>query len=344
MRAVVSPEPGGPETLTLVERNEPRPGAGELLVRVAATAVNRADVLQRRGLYAPPRGVTDVLGLEMAGTVAALGDGVSGWAVGDRVCAVLPGGGYAEAVTVPAEVALPVPASLSLLEAAAIAEVFATAYDNLFLRGRLRAGETVLVHGGASGVGTAATQLARRAGCRVLVTAGSASRVAACRAFGADDGFVYRDADIPATVRELTGGRGADVVLDVVGGAYLAANLAALAVEGRLVVIGLMGGARGELDLGLLLARRLTVLGSTLRARTAAEKAPLMERLRSEVWPGFDDGSLRPVIDRVLPLERAAEAHAALEASDHVGKIVLAVDATLDVPPPGEATHPSIGA
>ena len=325
MRAVVVPEPGGPQALRLVRRPDPSPGPGELLVRVMATSVNRADVLQRQGRYPPPAGATEVLGLEAAGEVAAVGPDVEGWAPGDGVCALLAGGGYAELVTVPAAVALPLPPGLSAVQAAAVPEVFATAFDNVLVRGRLVSGETVLLHGGASGVGTAAIQLARRAGARVLVSAGSPRRVDACRALGADDGFVYRDADIPAEVRARTAGRGADVILDVVGGAYLQANLAALAVEGRLVVIGLQGGAGADLDLALVLRRRLTVTGSTLRSRSVAEKAALARRLRDEVWPGFADGSLRPVIDRVLPLERVADAHAALEASQHVGKIVLRV-------------------
>ena len=325
MRAVVATEPGGPEVLRVVQRPDPAPGPAELLVRVAATAVNRADVLQRRGLYPPPPGASDVLGLEASGVVETLGSEVTGWSVGDPVCAVLPGGGHAELVVVPASVSLPVPPGLSLVEAAAVPEVFTTAYDNVLVRGRLRAGETLLVHGGASGVGTATIQLAKRAGATVLVTAGSPQRVRACVALGADDGFVYRDADIAAEVLARTDGRGADVILDVVGGPYLEPNLRALAVEGRLVVIGLQGGAKAELDLSLVMTRRLSVAGSTLRARSVAEREPVMAGLLRDVWPGFADGSLRPVVDRVLPLEQVAEAHAAMEASEHVGKIVLRV-------------------
>lgn len=316
--------------LAVVDRPDPHPGPGELLIAVAATAVNRADILQRRGMYPPPDGVTDVLGLEAAGVVEALGDGVTGWSVGDDVCAVLPGGGYAQKVVVPAAVALPLPPGVDSVRAAAVPEVFATAFDNVMVRGRLAAGETLLVHGGASGVGTATIQLAKRIGCRVLVTAGSAERVAACERLGADGGAVYRDNDWAAAVMEMTAGRGADVILDVVGGAYLQPNLRCLATEGRLVVIGLMGGAKAELNLGVVLAKRASVLGSTLRARTTAEKAPLMRRLVAEVWPGFADGTLHPVVDRVLPLEAAAEAHAALEGGGVVGKIVLACEG---VPP-----------
>ena len=323
MRAVVAPEPGGPEALQVVERPDPEPAPGELLVRVAATALNRADILQRRGMYPPPEGATDVLGLEAAGVVEGLGEGVSGWSAGDGVCAVLPGGGYAEIVTVPAAVAMPLPPGVNAVDAAAVPEVFATAFDNVFLRASLSAGETLLIHGGASGVGTATIQLAKRAGCRVLVTAGSPERVAACVALGADDGVVYRDNDWAKVVLEKTAGRGVDVVLDIVGGSYLRPNLSCLATEGRLVIIGLGGGAKAEINLGVVLSKRLSLMGSTLRARTTEEKAPLMQRLVADVWPGFADGSLRAVVDRVLPLERVAEAHAALEAGDAVGKIVL---------------------
>lgn len=325
MRAVVVPEPGGPEALQLVDRPDPQPGPGELLVRVAATAVNRADILQRRGMYPPPAGATDILGLEAAGVVAAVGEGVEGWSEGDGVCAVLAGGGYAELVVVPAAVAMPLPPGLDPARAAAVPEVFTTAFDNVFQRGRLSAGETLLVHGGASGVGTAAIQLAKRAGCRVLVSAGSADRVQDCRELGADGGVVYKDEDWADQVLALTGGRGVDVVLDIVGGPYLAPNLRCLATEGRLVVIGLMGGAKAELNLGVVLSKRISVMGSTLRARTTAEREPLMQAMADQVWPGFADGSLRPVIDRTLPLEQVAEAHAALETAGPIGKIVLTI-------------------
>jgi putative PIG3 family NAD(P)H quinone oxidoreductase len=325
VKAVVVRTPGGPEALEVIERPDLEAGPGELLVEVAATALNRADVLQRKGLYPPPEGATDVLGLEMAGEVAALGEGVEGWKVGDRVCAVLAGGGYAEQVTVPASCALPVPDGVDLVEAAAIPEVFTTAYDNVFNRAFLAEGETLLVHGGASGVGTAATQLAKWFGCTVYVTAGSKEKLDACAELGADAGISYRDEDFVARTRELTGGRGVDVVLDIIGADYLERNLKALALEGRLVVIGLMGGAKAPLNLGVLLARRLTVTGSTLRARSVAEKAELAGQMREEVWPGFSDGALRPVVDRILPLEEAAAAHQAMERSEHIGKIVLQV-------------------
>lgn len=325
MKAVTAPEPGGPEALRIVEVPDPAPGPEDLLVRVRATAVNRGDVMQRRGLYPPPAGATDVLGLEMAGEVVDVGARVTGWSSGDRVCAVVVGGGYAELAAVPAAVALPVPDGLSVTDAAALPEVFATAYDNVLVRGRLSAGETLLVHGGGSGVGTAAIQLARRHGCRVLVTAGSAGKLAACAELGADLGINYREEDFPDAVRGATDGRGADVILDIVGASYLEPNLSCLATEGRLVVIGLMGGGKVEVDLGRLMRRRHTVTASTLRARSVPEKALVADALRRDVWPGFTDGSLRPVIDRVLPLEEVAEAHRVMEAGEHVGKIVLQV-------------------
>ena len=323
MRAVVAAWPGGPDVLEVVERPDPRPGPGEVLVRVAATAVNRADLLQRQGRYPPPPGAGDVLGLELAGTVAALGEGVEGWAEGDRVMAVVAGGGYAELAAVPASTLLPVPEGIDLAAAAAIPEVFTTVYDNVFLRASLARGETLLVHGGSSGIGTAAVQLAVRAGARVLVTASSPTKLDAAIALGAERGIDYTDEDFVVAARAATGDRGVDVILDVVGGPYLERNLEALAVEGRLVVIGLQGGARAELDLGLLLRRRLTVAASALRSRSTEEKAALAARVRADVLPGFQDGTLRPVVDRVLPLDQVAEAHRAMESGDHIGKIVL---------------------
>lgn len=323
--AVVAPEPGGPEALRIEERAAPSPGAGELLVRVRATAVNRADILQRRGFYPPPPGASDVLGLELAGEVVALGRGADGWAVGDTCCAVVAGGGYAELALVPAATAMPLPPGVDVVRAAAVPEVFATAWDNVHLRGRLAAGETLLVHGGAGGVGSAAIQLAKRAGATVLVTAGGDDKLAACRELGADGGVNYREGDFVEAVREATGGRGADVVLDVMGGAYLQRNVDVLATEGRLVVIGLQGGLTGELNLGLLLGKRLSVMGSTLRARPLEDKATLAASMVAHVWPGFADGSLRPVVHTVLPLDQVAEAHRLVEAGEHVGKVVLTV-------------------
>lgn len=330
MRAIVARQPGEPDVLQVVQRPDPQPGAGELLLRVRAAGVNRADVLQRQGRYPPPEGATDVLGLEAAGEVVALGEDVSGWQVGDGACALLAGGGYAEQVTVPASVALPWPhgpaGALTPAEAGCAYEVYATAFDNLLWRGRLASGETALVHGGGSGVGTAAIQLATRAGARVLVTVGSAEKGAACRELGADAAINYRDEDFGSRAKELTGGRGVDAVLDIIGGEYLERNVKALAPDGRLVIIGLMGGARGELDLARLLTKRLSVAASTLRARPLEQKAELAQRLRVHVWPGFADGSLAPVVDSVFPLERAAEAHQRMESGAHVGNIVLTVD------------------
>lgn len=323
MKAVVAAAPGGPEVLEIVERPDPEPGPGEVLVRVRATAVNRADLLQREGRYPPPQGASDVLGLEVAGEVASVGDGVDEWQPGDRVFAVVAGGGYAERAVVPAAVAMPVPATLEWHEAAAVPEVFLTAFDNVITRGGLARGETLLVHGGAGGVGTAAIQLAVRAGAHVIVTGSSPAKLDACKALGADGAIDYTREDFVARVHAMTGGRGVDVILDVVGGRYLGRNLQALAMEGRLVVIGLLGGGVGELDLGMLMRRRLRVLGSTLRARSVAEKAAVTAAVVREVLPGFADGSLRPVIDRVVGLGNVAEAHRAMAAGETIGKIVL---------------------
>lgn len=323
VRAVVVSEPGGPEALRLVERDDPSPGPGDALVAVHATAVNRADVLQRRGHYAPPPGASEVLGLELAGEIVGLGDGVEGWSIGDPVMAVVGGGGYAELAAVPAVTLLGVPSSLGLVEAAAVPEVLTTVWDNVVLRGRLTADETLLVHGGSSGIGTMAVQVGRRLGSRVLVTASSPAKLAAAAALGAQAGIDYSTEDFVDRAMELTDGRGVDVLLDVVGGSYLDRNLRALAVEGRLVVIGLQGGARAELDLGLMLSRRLSVAASSLRARSTEEKAALAAVVARDALPGFEDGSLRPVVDRVLPLERVADAHRAMEAGEHVGKLVL---------------------
>ena len=326
MRAVIAPSPGGPEALTLTDLPDPTPGPEDLLVDVAATAVNRADVLQRKGFYPPPPGAPDTLGLELSGIVAAVGADVQGWSVGDEVCAVVGGGGYAERALVPASTAMPPPPGLDLVTAAAVPEVFATAWDNVHRRAGLQAGEAVLLHGGSSGVGTAGIQLARRAGAEVVVTVGTEAKAAACRELGADLAVNYRQVeDFAAAIREARDGRGVEVVLDIIGGAYLAQNLSVLERDGRMVVIGLMGGATAELNLGVLLSRRLTVIGSTLRARPVEAKAELARSLVADVWPGFADGSLRPVVHATYPLEEVAQAHEALEASDHIGKILLTV-------------------
>jgi putative PIG3 family NAD(P)H quinone oxidoreductase len=326
MKAIVVDSPGDPEVMHLGEVADPTPGPGEVLVRVHATAVNRADTLQRRGFYPPPPGASEIIGMEVAGEVAALGEGVEGWRPGDRAMALLAGGGYAELVAVPAPQLMPVPTGMSWTDAAAIPEVFLTADDNLFTRGRLTAGETVLIQGGGGGVGTAAIQLAHRAGARVVVTAGSAAKLERCRELGADAGINHREEDFVTRVRELTGGGGADVILDVMGASYLARNLEALAVEGRLVIIGLQGGTTAEIDLNLVLRRRLTVIATTLRGRPVEQKGAIVRRLVEDALPGFEDGSLRPVVDRVLPLAEAAAAHRAMEAGENVGKIVLTLD------------------
>ena len=325
MRAVTAPEPGGPDALRIIERPDPEPGPGDVLVAVHATTVNRADILQREGRYPPPSGASDVLGLEVAGQVAAVGSDVPDWTVGDEVCAVVAGGGYAEYAVVPAATAMPLPPGLDVVTAAAVPEVFATAWDNLVRRGRLQTGETVLIHGGASGVGTAAIQLAARVGARVLVTASTPGKLTACSELGADVGIDYSTEDFVAISSEVTGGRGVDVILDMLGASYLERNLATLATEGRLVIIGLMGGARTEIDLARLLRGRLSVMASTLRARSVTEKADLAADLVERVWPGFADGSLRPVIDEVLPLAQVATAHRRIEAGGHIGKVVLRV-------------------
>ena len=328
MRAVTVREPGGPEVLTWSEVPDPEPGPGEVLLDVAATAVNRADVMQRQGHYPPPPGAPEWPGLECSGTVAALGDGVTGWSVGDEVCALLAGGGYAERVAVPAEQVLPVPAGVGLVEAAALPEVVCTVWSNVFDTARLAPGESLLVHGGASGIGTMAVELAARHGARVLVTAGSPEKLARCRELGAHVAISYRDEDFVERVREETDGRGVDVVLDNMAAAYLPRNVAALAVGGRLVVIGLQGGRRGELDLGALLAKRASVTATSLRGRPVRGpdgKAPIVAAVRERVWPAVEAGEVRPVVDRVLPLRDAAEAHRVVEAGEHVGKVLLRV-------------------
>ena len=324
MKAIVFDRPGDAEVLVLREVPDLSAGPGELLVRVRATALNRADILQRRGKYPPPPGASEILGLEMAGEILALGAGVAGWQVGERVCALLPGGGYAEQVVIPAAMAMRIPANLGFEEAAAFPEVWFTAYDNLFNWGRLAAGERVLIHGGGSGIGTAAIQLARWRGATPYVTAGSAEKIAQCLALGAAGGSNYRSEDWAAQVQEWTGG-GVDVILDIIGGPYLAANIASLAVAGRLVVIATMGGSRAEIDLAALMVKRLTIAGTTLRARPLAAKVALTEQVTRDLLPGLAAGTLRPIVYASLELADAAAAHRLLEASDHFGKVVLRV-------------------
>jgi NADPH2:quinone reductase len=323
MRAVEISTPGAPEVLKAVERPDPAPASGEVLIRVAAAGINRPDVLQRTGAYPPPPGASDLPGLEVAGTIAALGDGVKEWRVGDRVCALLSGGGYATLCTAPAVQCLPIPAPLDFIGAAAIPETFFTVWTNVFDRGRLKAGETALVHGGSSGIGTTAIQLAAARGARVFATAGSDAKCRACEQLGAERAINYKTEDFVAVLKDVTKGRGVDLILDIVGGDYIARDLVALAVEGRLVVIGFMGGDTATLDFRRILGRRLTITGSTLRPRSAAEKGEIAAALRREVWPLLEAGTIRPVVYRTFPLEDAAAAHRLMESSEHVGKIVL---------------------
>jgi putative PIG3 family NAD(P)H quinone oxidoreductase len=323
MRAVILPSYGDASVLTLADVPDPVAGPGEVLIEVAATAVNRADLLQRQGFYEPPPGASPYPGLECSGRITALGEGVSGWSVGEEVCALLAGGGYAEQVAVPAGQLLPVPQGLSLVEAAALPEVACTVWSNAFMLARLQPGEIFLVHGGTSGIGTLAIQLAARAGARVLCTVGSAEKASRAEGLGAERAIRYRDEDFVQVVRETAGG--ADVVLDNMGAAYLDRNVKALRTGGRLVVIGLQGGVKGELNLGALLAKRASVHATSLRARPAQEKAAIVAAVRAEVWPAVAAGEVRPVVDRVLPLSQVADAHRVLEGSSHVGKVVLTV-------------------
>ncbi len=330
MKAVIFDQPGDAHVLHIGDAPDPVCGPDELLVRVRATAVNRADTLQRRGKYPPPPGASEILGLEMAGEVVAVGANVSGWQTGERVCALLAGGGYAELVSIPAALALRIPANLSYEQAAAIPEVWMTAYDNLFNWGRLQAGETVLIHGGGSGIGTAAIQLARAKGATPYITAGAQAKIERCVALGAQAGLNYRSEDWAARILELTDGRGVDVILDIIGADYLEPNMRCLAVEGRLVIIATMGGAEAQLDIRTLMRKRLTLAGTTLRARPVPAKAALARQIEQDVLPKFADGTFEPVIERVFPLSEAAAAHAMLEASEHFGKIVLRVDGAAD--------------
>ena len=323
MTAIEITEPGPPEVLRPATRQTPRPGPGEVLVQVAAAGVNRADVMQREGRYPPPPGASDIPGLELSGTVVAAGDGVTDVAVGDDVCAIVTGGGYAEYCLVPAPQCLPIPASVSLRDAAALPEAYMTVWTNVFERGRLAAGETFLVHGGSSGIGTAAIQLAKCFGARVFATAGSAEKCQACAELGADVAINYREQDFVEAVREATDGRGADVILDMVGGAYLQRNVDALAIEGRLVIIALMEGTKAEANLATLMSRRLTITGSTLRARSVDQKAAIVAQLRANLWARMTAGELRPVIHATYPLTDAADAHRVMQSSTHIGKLLL---------------------
>lgn len=317
--------PGGPEQLQSARRPTPRPGEGEVLIRVAAAGVNRPDVMQRQGRYPPPPGASDIPGLEIAGEVVALGPGTTGVALSDQVTALLPGGGYAQYALAAAPLCLPIPEPLGLTEAAALPETFFTVWTNLFDRGALKAGESVLVHGGTSGIGTTAIQLAAAWGAKVFATAGSADKARACERFGAARGIDYTSEDFRAVVRQDTGNQGVDVILDIVGAKYLARNLEAAAVEGRIVVISLMSGAKTEINLNIILAKRLTLTGSTLRSRSVAQKALVAQAVHRHVWPLIAAGLVKPIVHATFPLDQASEAHRLMESSQHIGKIVLQV-------------------
>jgi putative PIG3 family NAD(P)H quinone oxidoreductase len=323
MHAITITQPGGPEVLAWTEQPDPRPGPGEVVLDVAATAVNRADLLQRQGNYAPPRGVTDVPGLECAGTVAALGDGVTGLEVGAQVCALLAGGGYATKVVVPAGQVMPLPSTVDVVTAAGLPEIAATVWSNVVMVAGLTAGETLLVHGGAGGIGTHAIQVAKAVGARVAVTAGSAARLERCAELGAEILVNYREQDFVEAVKEATDGRGADVVLDNMGAKYLPRNVDVLARLGRLVVIGMQGGVKGELNIGKLLAKNGTVTATSLRYRPVAEKTAICQELVEKLWPLIDAGEVKPITHEVLPVEQAGEAHRKLEEGGILGKLVL---------------------
>lgn len=323
MKAIEISQPGGPDVLRPCERPQPQPGLGEVLIRVRAAGVNRPDVMQRLGIYSPPPGASDLPGLEVAGEIVSGDLGASGFEIGDPVCALVHGGGYAEFCVAPVGQCLPVPRGWSLMEAASLPETFFTVWSNVFDRARLAAGETLLVQGGTSGIGVSAIQLARALGHRVFATAGSEEKARACEALGAERGINYRNEDFVTVVNELTSGRGVDVVLDMVGGSYVPRELSCMAEDGRLVLISVLGGAKTEIALWPLIARRLTVTGSTLRPRDVAFKSAIATALRQRVWPLMESGAIRPVIFRSFPLEQAAEAHRLMESSAHVGKLVL---------------------
>jgi putative PIG3 family NAD(P)H quinone oxidoreductase len=336
MHAITIPEPGGPEALVWTEVPDPEPGEGEVLIEVAASAVNRADLLQRQGFYDPPPGTSPYPGLECSGRIAALGPGVSGWSVGDEVCALLSGGGYAEKVTAPVGQLLPIPAGVDLVAAAALPEAVCTVWSNLFwfdggnftssnvfMIAHLSPGETLLVHGGSSGIGTMAIQLAKAVGARVAVTAGTKEKLDQCAELGADILINYREQDFVEEIKRATDGKGAEVILDIMGAKYLDRNVKALAANGRLAIIGLQGGVKGELNIGVLLSKRAAISATTLRARPLGEKAAIVAAVREHVWPLVSEGHVRPVVDRELPMSDAATAHRVLEESGHIGKVLL---------------------
>ncbi|GLK70484.1 NAD(P)H-quinone oxidoreductase [Ancylobacter dichloromethanicus] len=325
MTAIGLPTPGGPEALVPEPRPVPSPGAGEILVKVAAAGVNRPDVMQRNGLYPPPPGASDIPGLEISGEVVALGEGVTRWKLGDKVCALVSGGGYAQYCLADEGSALPVPAGLSMVEAAALPETFFTVWTNVFDLAGLKAGERFLVHGGTSGIGTTAIQLAKAFGATVFTTAGSAEKCAVCRQLGADVAIDYKSEDFVAVVKEQSGGKGVNVILDMVGGSYIARNYEAAAPQARLVQIAFMEGSKVQIDFMRLMLKRLSHMGSTLRSRPKSEKAAIAASLVEKVWPLIEAGTVKPVLDQTFPLEKASEAHARMETSAHIGKIMLKV-------------------
>jgi putative PIG3 family NAD(P)H quinone oxidoreductase len=325
MRAVVASHPGGPEVLSIGEVADPVPGSGEVLLEVAATAVNRADLLQRAGNYPPPPGASSILGLECSGTIVALGDGVTGWQIGDQVCALLAGGGYAERVAVPVSQLLHLPDGVDIVTAAALPEVACTVWSMVFDSARLSIGESLLVHGGSSGIGTMAIQLAKAQGSRVFTTAGTPQKVEACRALGADVAINYREQDFAEVIRSETAGGGVDVILDTIGARYLPRNIACLATAGRLSVIGMQGGITGELNLAALMGKRGTIFAASLRGRPAEQKAAIVAGTEAHVWPLVEQGTVKPIVYAVLPLAEAGRAHQLVEDSEHIGKVVLAV-------------------
>lgn len=325
MKAVTLPEFGDIDVLTIAEVPDPTLRPGEVLIDVAAAGVNRADLLQRQGNYPPPKGESELPGLEVSGTIAELGEGVEGWSVGDEVCALLSGGGYAEKVAVPAGQLLPIPAGVSLTDAASLPEVASTVWSNVFMTANLQPGQTLLVHGGGSGIGTMAIQLAKQIGARVAVTAGSAEKLEFCKELGADILINYRDDDFVEKLKEATDGHGADVILDVIGAKYLDRNLSAMATNGRLVIIGMQGGVKGELNIGKLLAKRGAVIATSLRARPLEEKATIVASVREHVWPLVESGDVRPIVHTTLPLDEVKQAHQILQDSSHTGKVLLTV-------------------
>jgi putative PIG3 family NAD(P)H quinone oxidoreductase len=320
MRAVVAPEPGGPEALVVADLPNPTPGPGEVVLDIAASAVNRADLLQRQGFYPPPPGASDVLGMECSGTVSAVGEGVTQWSTGDQVCALLAAGGYADMVSVPAGQVMPIPTGVGLVEAAALPEVACTVWSNVFMIANLQPGEVLLVHGGGGGIGTMAIQLGKAFGATVVTTVGSDAKAERCRELGADVVVNYRSEDF---VEAVSGLGGAGVILDNMGASYLERNVSALATEGRLVVIGMQGGVKGEVNLSTLLGKRGAIIATTLRARPVEEKSAICAAVVEHVWPLVESGDVRPIVHTSFPLERAGDAHREIEASSHVGKVLL---------------------